>query len=360
MHWILSGLAIVLSLLLVVGLHEAGHALAAWCFNVKIRRISIGFGRPLFHWRSRGGCEWVWSMWPLGGYVELLNSRIEPVSASQYVHCFDKKPIWARCIILASGAVANVLVAFLAWVLVLLIGYQQTAPVISMVKAPSVAATAGLMPGDRVLSLAGHRTRSWRAVGMELIMQFGHKNVALVVENKEGKPRVLTLNLQQWHYQRGDRSLLEAIGLRPDLSKKHSQTVPGLSLLKAVPQAAITVLDWVVFFLVMLKQLVTGAIPFLLLLGPLGLFMVIVHSFFQGVVFFLSFIANLSLAVALINLLPLPALDGGSIVYAWVEKIRGKPMSIAFEILLYRLAFIWFCLLLVQLLLNDAQRYLLA
>ena len=81
-----------------------------------------------------------------------------------------------------------------------------------------------------------------------------------------------------------------------------------------------------------------------------------VASFLQGLVVFLYFISSLSFAVALINLFPIPGLDGGSIMYALIEKIRGKPVSVGMEVLLHRLIFIVFCLVLVQLLLNDLQR----
>lgn len=108
--------------------------------------------------------------------------------------------------------------------------------------------------------------------------------------------------------------------------------------------------------MMILKQLFTGAIPFSVLLGPIGIFAASVASLMQGIAVFLFFIATLSLAVAVINLLPIPGLDGGSIVYAIVEKIRGKPVSVPMELLLHRLVFIIFCVLLVHLLMNDLQR----
>jgi len=106
-----------------------------------------------------------------------------------------------------------------------------------------------------------------------------------------------------------------------------------------------------------LKQVLSGTVPFLLLLGPLGLLMTMVHSFLQGLAVFLYFIANLNLAVAIVNLLPLPGLDGGAIVYTCIEKIRGKPISVALEVLLHRLAMIALCVLFIQLIMNDVQRY---
>lgn len=350
----LSLFAVMLSLLLVVGLHEAGHAFVAFIFKIKIKKISIGFGKALLGWRGKNGCQWVWAWWPLGGYVQLLNSRIEPVSPNDYAFSFDKKPIWVRCIVLLSGALANILTAWLALVLMCLLGYQQTAPVIATIEVPSIAASAGLVAGDRIEQVRGLSVASWREVGMQLIMALGHGEVDVIVENKAGVKHQVQLDLAQWH---GKKSLLGAIGIYPDLSVKHQYQVIGLSWWAACQHAFLQLMNLLYFFLVMLKQLLTGVIPFVVLLGPLGLFSTMVGTFLQGLSVYLYFITSLSLAVALINLLPVPGLDGGSIVYAFVEKIRGKPVSVGMEILLHRLVFIAFCLILVQLLLNDAQRY---
>ena len=358
MRVVLGVLAIVLSLLLVVGLHEAGHAIMARLFKVKIKKISIGFGRALVHWQGKAGCQWVWAMWPLGGSVQLLNSRIEAVSPQDYQFALDRKPIWIRCLILSSGALANVIVAWLALVLMLMLGYQQRAAVIDTITTPSVAASSGLVAGDRMVSIDEQLVPSWRDVGMQLIMTMGRSNVDMVVDSVAGVRHHVTLDLAQWRFKRGDNSLLLAIGVNPDLSPKNTEHVDSLPVLQACQQAFLQLVGLVCFFGIMLKQLLVGIIPFAVLLGPLGLFTAMIGSFLQGIAVFLYFIASLSLSVAIINLLPIPGLDGGSIVYALIEKIRGKPMSVAMEILLHRLIFIAFCLLLVHLLLNDAQRYL--
>lgn len=353
----LSLVSIVLSLLIVVGLHEAGHAWAARFFRVKLRRISIGFGKPLLSWQGKN-CQWVWAMWPLGGYAQLLNSRIETVSPNEAKFCFDKKPVWVRCIVLLSGAFANMLTAWVALVLMLVLGYQQTIPVLANVATPSIAATAGLAAGDRIISIAGQTVPSWREVGMRLIMMLDNSAVDVVVENATGTKRHVSLDLTQWRTKHSNASILKALGVSPDLSAHNLQRVDGLPLLQACQQALLQMMRLVWFFLVMLKQLLTGVIPFGLLLGPFGMFTAMLDSFLQGLSVFLYFIASLSLAVAVVNLLPVPGLDGGSIVYALLEKIRGKQVSVGMEVLLHRLVFIAFCLVLVQLILNDLQRYL--
>ncbi|PJD93436.1 MAG: peptidase [Legionella sp.] len=354
---ILAIIAIILSLILVIGIHELGHAIVArWC-HVSIKAIAIGFGRPLFHWQDRKGRDWIWGVWPVGGYVHLLNTRHTAVSAQHHPHCFDKKPIWIRVVILLAGAGANMLMAWLALTLVFCLGYPQTVPIIARVLPNSLAEQAHFKQGDRLSTIASQPTPSWQKVGMQLLENLGHAATGVTVCDARQTCRQLTLNLQQWQTTKPTQSLLTKIGIEPDNHKQYQQQVSGIPVLAAMKQAWITITELLTFYVITLKQLITGAIPFLFLLGPFGLLITMIDSFLQGLVVFLSFIAHLSLAVALVNLLPIPSLDGGSIVYTLIEKLRGKPMSIAFELLLHRLVFIGLCVFFINLLLNDLQRY---
>ncbi|WP_332248018.1 site-2 protease family protein [Legionella tunisiensis] len=191
---ILALFAIALTLVLVVGIHEAGHAIVAKWFAVRIQRISIGFGKPLLSWRGKSGCEWVWSIWPLGGYVQLLNSRIQPVPKKDFNDCFDKKPVWVRCIILLAGAGANLLTAWLMLTIMFTLGYQQNAPVIQKIVPESIAAKAGFKAGDQITSIAAKKTPSWQDVGMRLIMVLGKAEVMVDVlddEKNRGPSRLI-------------------------------------------------------------------------------------------------------------------------------------------------------------------------
>ena len=357
MHWILAILAVMVCLILVVGVHELGHALVARCCGVTIQGIAIGFGKPLMRWHDRKGREWIWGIWPIGGYVDLLNSRIHLVTPQQKKYSFDKKPIWMRILILLAGSGANFATAWLVLTLYFLIGYQQTSPVIAAIRPNSLAATAHLAPGEEFIKIANHATHSWQAVGMELVMHLGKNHVPITVKQANGVIHQTQLNLQGWNDHYHTYSLLAQIGLIPDNAKLHKHAVAGISLPKAMQHAWQTTLTLCHFYLVLLKQIVTKTIPFFLLLGPIGIFSNIIDSFVHGIAVFLFFIAQFNLVVAVFNLLPIPTLDGGSIVYAIVEKIRRKPMSVALEVLIYRLMLIGFVVVLVQLILNDVQRY---
>jgi len=357
MHIVVAAFAIIVSLLLVVGLHEAGHALVATLYKVKVHKISIGFGPVLLRKQRKNGCQWVWSLWPLGGYVHLLNSRIEPVSPKDYPFCFDKKPLFVRCLILISGVLVNLLVAWLALIVFVMIGHREVTPVIANVTPSSIAANAGLQAQDVLLSVAGNPVSSWQTVAMQLVKHMGQSTVNLSVKHANNTVQHASLDLSRWPSKRPRDSFISMLGIQPEMSPSYRHLVPPLNGWSACQKSLSLMWDLFCFFGVMLKLLITGVIPFTLLLGPLGLFTLMVNSFLQGVGVFLYFLANLSLVVALINCLPIPGLDGGSLLYVMLEKIRGKPLSVAMEVLVHRLMFIVLCLVLMQLLLNDVKRF---
>lgn len=352
---LMAFLAIVLTLLLVIGVHEAGHALAARIFSVRIKKVSIGFGKPLLAWHKTNGCVWVWAMWPLGGYVQLANNRIAQEPAAEQAYCFDKKPVWIRISILLAGAAVNLLTAWLAFVLVFYIGLNQRVAQIEAVIPNSIAAQAGIVAGDRFVGIADRRANSWQAVGQELVIGWGQAAVAVELLTASGVKKNTLLDLSGLKFTEKDRNLLTALGIKANPRASYER-IAADSLIHAMGLASQELAHISYFFVMVIKKLVTGVIPFSLLLGPIGLFAASINSLTQGLVVFLSFIATLSMAVAWVNLIPLPGLDGGSIVYALIEKIRGKPVSVAMEVLLHRLVVIVFVLVLVQLVMNDLNR----
>jgi regulator of sigma E protease len=356
---ILAVVAIIFTLLLVVGIHEAGHALVAWFFQVKIQKISIGFGRALLSWRSRSGCDWVFAMWPLGGYVQLLNTRISPVPKKEQVFCFDKKPIWIRVLILLAGPVFNLIMAWLLFVLVFSLGISYRVPQIASVQANSIAAQAGVQAGDRLISINEHITSSWQDVGMELLFSWGKKEVPVVLRQSNQELKKIRLDLSKVSLNPSVKSLFGNLGIQVNINAPR-EMIRYPSIIEAVGHTNALITHLLYFFIMVLKQLFTANIPFSVLLGPVGLFAASTTSLMQGIMVFLFFIASFSLAVGFMNSFPIPGLDGGSILYCIVEKIRKKPISIAWEVLLYQLTLIALFLLLVQLIKNDLFRLFLS
>lgn len=349
-------LALILTLILVVGLHELGHALAANVFGVKIQRISIGFGKPILRWQDKKDREWVWATWPLGGYVKLLNSRIDAVNPTDYPFCFDKQAAWRRVVILLAGGIANFIVALVSLTLFNMLGHQETLPIIQEVRPNSVASTAGLAINDRFLSVDNWSTESIQEVASVFIMNLGKPDVVATVTNSNNTVRQVHLNLKH-NTEKNSKALLEFVGISFGKLNQTKQLIPPKPFFKAFKQAINTSFRILYFLMVTLKQLIVKAIPFSFLLGPISFISLSIASFKHGVAAFLYFIASLNLTVGLVNLFPIPSLDGGSIIFTLLEKIRGKPISIPLEILLYRLVLIAFCVFLIQLMVNDLQRY---
>ena len=296
-------LAILLTLLLVVGVHEAGHALAAYLFRVKIEKISIGFGQPLLQW-SANNMKWVLGLWPLGGYVLLLNSRISPLSPKDYPYCFDKKPIGTRCVILLAGVTANLIMAWTLFLLLSLIGAFYLVPQVQAPPSQSIAARAGVSAFDELVAIEGRLTLSWQKVGIELINFWGKKNLHLTLRSlKDDSLKQVVLDVSASVFPPNTRSLLVYLGLTPD-KEAPRRFLRATSFVKALESANATLFNTLYFFVMVLKQLFTGTLPFSMLLGPLGLFAASVASLGEGLVFFMNFIALLSTAVAFINLLP--------------------------------------------------------
>lgn len=348
--------AILATLLVVIGFHEMGHAVAARLFGIKIERISIGFGKALLSWRMPDGMLLVWSMWPLGGYVKMLNTRSMPVSSTDTPYCFDKKPIYVRCIVLLAGSLVNIMLAWFLLSFVSMAGHRQLIPVVGEVIPGSAISQAGIQAGDQIVSIERVPVHNWSEAGMRLIGAVGQKSVNITIVTPQKNSRTTTVNLSQFAIKpRHHASFFSALGFQPDVNKIHQIVISPLGFFASLSKAADLLAQWFIFVLIVIKQLLIGAIPLSLLMGPLSLASSAFAAFSAGIVPFIGFLGLLNFFTGLVNLLPIPGLDGASLVYLGIEKWRKKPLSQAFEVLLYRLAMIVFGLLLLQLILNDIQ-----
>lgn len=349
-----AAFAVILTLFLVVGLHELGHALAAWSCGIKIKRVAIGFGKPVIQWTTSSGCEWVVGVWLLGGYVRLNDTRNGLVPAEDKASCFDQKPTRIKLMVLLAGVAINGLVAWFALIGVYYWGLPYRAPEVALVQPDSVAAYAGLRAQDQFIAVNAKKTRSWEEVGQSLLLSWGEKTIPVVIRTSDGVVKTRILNLEKASLLPA-HSLLASLGISPD-KKAPVLLFHSPSLRAAIQDGSDALVHLSYFYLMLLKQLLWHELPWSFLLGPWGLFVLSIQSFSEGLSIFAYFIAELSLVVALLNVLPVPGLDGGAIVYALLEKVRGRPISIAWEILLYRFTLIALFLLLVQLLKNDWMR----
>jgi regulator of sigma E protease len=317
----------ILPFIVVLGVlvffHELGHYLAARWRGVHVEAFSIGFGRALVTWTDRHGTDWKLAWIPLGGYVKLHGQeRPEDVSADvralwQPGRTFHEKDVLSRAIVVAAGPVANfVLAAVLYAFLFASAGRPVVTPVVGEVISGSAAEHAGLMKGDRILDIDGRRIELFEDVQKAVAAHPGQPMQMVVA--RDGAEQALQATPES-HDVNG-RSV-GILGIRGGAVEYHR-----LSLAQAVPAGVAQTWDVAVQTVDGLWQMITLRGNAEDLGGPLRIAQLSGEVAKLGVASLVSFIALLSVNLGLINLFPIPILDGGHLLFYLFEAIRGRPL----------------------------------
>ncbi|MGP8051578.1 MAG: RIP metalloprotease RseP [Desulfobaccales bacterium] len=325
MSILITILATVCVLGVLIFFHEFGHFLIAKLLRVRVEAFSLGFPPQLIH-KQIGETDYRLSVAPLGGYVKLLGENPgEEVPPELQPYSFMHHPLWHRILIVMAGPVFNLILAFLVFFLVFAFsGIPYLTTVISDVEQNSPAAAAGLQPGDQVLELAGHPVARWedlppiiRGTGehpLELTLKRGEKTITLTVTPRSQEiPDIF-----------GGKTSAVIIGI---LNKKNlavDQVGPGVALVEGATAT------WRVAYLtgLSLYKLLAGQAPLKGLGGPILIAQVAGQQARVGAAALLQFMATLSVNLFLLNLLPIPILDGGHLVFCIIEAVRRKPVEI--------------------------------
>lgn len=207
----------LLALVLLVTVHEYGHfQVARWC-GVKVLRFSFGFGPILARWRDKKGTEYAWSLFPLGGYVKMLDESEGDVDEKERHLAFNNQSLWKRAAIVLAGPFFNFIFAFVALWLVLIIGMQSLAPMIESVKPNSIAAHAGLNAKEEIIALNHTKINSWRDFQYALMPLVGsQETIQLTIKSLvNGKERQVFLPLANWQLDSKKPDPLESLGIQP-------------------------------------------------------------------------------------------------------------------------------------------------
>ena len=331
-------LAFLFVLTIVVFVHEYGHFWVGRRCGVGVKAFSIGFGRELFGWDDKHGTRWKISAVPLGGYVKFVgdmngasvpdDAALARMSDAERAISFHTQPLAKRAAIVAAGPVANFILAILVFAgVAYFAGRQVLAPRIDTVQPGSAAAAADFRPGDLVISIDGRSIASFADM-QRLVSTSAGDTLQFVIERNgrrldvQATPTVREVEVPGFGKQR--MGLLGIQGSRDPADLRFVRYGP-LESLALGAQETWSVVDRTFNYL---GKLVTGRESAQQLSGPIGIMRVSGEvASMGGIGPLVSLVAILSVSIGLINLFPIPLLDGGHLLFYAVEAVRGRPMS---------------------------------
>lgn len=369
LSFLLGAASFVAVLSLVVFVHEYGHYRVAKSLKVAIDKFSIGFGPKLFGWRDKSGVDWQIGAYPLGGYVKFSGDEDESSFGSQEItkEAIDKgyfyaKPVWVRAAVAAAGPIFNFLFSILVFT-IFYTGFGETfqKPIVAQIMPDSAAAEAKLQVGDTILAVNGQEMRSAQDLQRTIITAGGEH---LVLKIKRGETLLdlpITPKIVQRATPFGDIESQGAIGIALGgqfNSRVHVKYNPISAFERGVQKTGEIINTQFKF----IGALLRGAMSPGHLSGPLGIGqsagMVAKQSldavpadasFFEKAgslgLGLIELASVLSIAIGFMNLLPLPILDGGHLVFYAIEALRGKPVSNKVQVASYKIGFA--CLLML-------------
>ena len=320
----------------LVVLHELGHYLVGRWFGVGAEAFSVGFGKEIAGYTDKRGTRWKLSMLPLGGYVQ-FKGDMNPASVPDPDHpaepdAFQTKALWKKALIVAAGPVTNLLIAVLIlFAFVMVAGKPVTPPVVADFSEDSPALAAGMQQGDRILSVDGDAVEDFMDV-RGYVYAWPGRTIDVEVE-RDGRELTLpvTIAVEETEDRFGNRSTIGLIGI---------YSVPGERVeVGPIEGLGVAVGETYSIFDMMVTgigQIIMGERSVKELGGPISMAKYSGEQLSLGWPEFTFFVALISLNLAFINLLPIPALDGGHLAFYAVEAIRRKPASARSQELAFR------------------------
>lgn len=352
-------LSFIFILSVIVFLHEFGHYIIARFCGVRIETFSIGFGRELFGFNDSHGTRWKFSLLPLGGYVKMYgdmgaastpdDSALARMSEEERTVSFHFKPLWKKSLIVAGGPLFNFLTTIIIFTwFAFSNGITSTEPVVGEVIENSAAQEAGILAGDRVVSVNGQPVKVFHDIPAQIITNLGTE-IILQIE-REGKTFTLpiTPRIVKTTDTFGNEVEQPLIGIR-----SQQLTFKDVGLGQALIYSVQRTWEITTTTLQVLGQLITGQRGTDQLKGPIGIAQMSGQATDSGSTYVLWFIALLSANLGLVNLLPVPMLDGGHLLYYLIEAVQGKPMAQKFQQFGYRVGMALLLCLMAFSIIND-------
>ncbi len=441
--------AFIVALGVLVAVHEFGHFWVARKCGVKVLRFSIGFGKTLWMRKGKDGTEYAVAAIPLGGFVKMLDERVEDVPAELKSQAFNNKSVYSRIAIVAAGPLANFGLAIIAFWFMFLIGVPSVKPVIGQIDEQSVMAQTGFTSGSIITQIDDNKILDWNDVNLALVEHMSEPSMNIkVIDGETQYEQTKTVDLRNWHFDPEKDSPIKSVGLipyAPEISRTIAQVVEGSAGAEAGLQAGDEILainkqllsDWqslvdivqqhpnqalqltiirdqqqlelvatpkarkdnagvtkgylgvapevatypkdyiidiqygifdaaqksvertwqlTTLTFKMIGRLITGDVSLNNLSGPISIAKSAGTSADYGLVYFLGFLALISVNLGLMNLMPLPVLDGGHLVFYTFELLTGRPVSEKVQEVGFKIGSVLIMLLTGIALFNDFAR----
>lgn len=380
-----SSLIFVTSFIVVLSalvfFHELGHYSVARAFGVAVERFSIGFGKPVFRRRAKSGTEWTISRIPLGGYVKFLGDagaasnpdteKLEEIKfglAEKYgddivKNCFHFKPLWQKVLVVAAGPFANFILAILLFAIVSFsFGRQHTETVVQSLIDGGAAQEAGVLPGDKLISMNGRNVAYYRQLASYVTVRSGEALETKIDRNGEIINLTITPQRQEVRDAIGGINHIGQIGVRFD--RGDTETGNPLTALKWGYSDFWLMLDSTKTYIGRIIQgkenakAFGGPVRVATMTGKTAVDIVkqdaSLSQKIRGMIYsLLTLGAMLSIGLGVANLMPIPALDGGHLVYYGYEAVAGRPLSEEKQEFGFRIGFALLLTMLVFLTIND-------
>src|SRR5262245_24657897 len=347
-----SVLAAIIGLGLLIVFHEFGHFLLAKLSGVGVLTFSVGFGPKLWV-RKKGETEYALSAFPLGGYVKMVGEDPdEQVPQSEIGKSFAHKSLLKRIAIVVAGPGFNLLLAvFLLMVVFTFYGVPVMSTQVSGVEKGSPAEKAGIVKGDRIVAIDGGEVKEWENLSkrikgsggkpLNFEISRGNETIKLTVQpNKKENRNIFGELKDDW-----------MIGIGSQVSIEKGK--PGLAVVKAFYQTY----DYAKLTLVGFYKMIVGDVSPRNIGGPILIAQMAGQQAQEGIGSFLAFLAVLSINLGVLNLLPVPVLDGGHLLFFLVEAVIRKPVSVRYREIAQQVGICLLGLLMIYAFYNDILRF---
>jgi regulator of sigma E protease len=305
--------------------HELGHFLVAKTFRIGVRTFSLGFGPKLLAYSS-SSTEYRLSAVPLGGYVQLVGESPDAELPSGYTEgsSFSLRPAWQRMLVVGAGPVFNFLLAWVIYASIFMaLGQQAMLPTIGEVQKNTPAAEAGLQAGDRVVAINGREVEYWHEMAKRIQKSEGQKLHMTVAREGSRIDVAVSPEMQTAKNVFGEEVQVPRIGVVAARDVVHVPMGPLESVWGGLEQTG----RFIALTCEALVKIVARIVPLKTLGGPIMIAQLVSEQAERGVVDVLALTAVISINLGLLNLLPIPVLDGGHLLFYGLETVLRRPVD---------------------------------